>query len=145
MCILLSLRTKVEVEPNPLDTIESRRKKRISSEPIPVASVKPSINRADSAPEGEGSQTEVGNDNKNSKKNKKHKKKHKKHRMSVTPTTSEPQDQGIEQQDLIIPISPGLNPEDEEPGSKMETRNGRESVNSLGIYFFFSALNQNNF
>lgn len=137
MCILLSLRTKVEVEPNPLDTIESRRKKRISSEPIPVASVKPSINRADSAPEEEGSQTEVGTDNKNSKKNKKHKKKHKKHRKSVTPTTSEPQDQGIEQHDLIIPISPGLTPEDEEPGNKMETRNGRESVNSPGIYLFF--------
>lgn len=120
------------MEPNPLDTIESRRKKRISSEPIPVASVKPTVNRSDSAPEEERTQTEVVNDSKNNKKSKKHKKKHKKHRKSDTPTTSEQQDQGIEQQDLIIPISPGLTPEDEEPGSKMET-SGRESVNTPGI------------
>lgn len=160
-----------ERDPNPLLTLESRRHKRRISEPaslpavIPVAAVKPSIHaeEADDSTrakkgksEAEGEECKENKDEgnvqlKKCKKSKKHKKKHKKKRKGET-------DESAEQEDLIIPVSPGLGNDNaadeseetaetadrgiikEEPVVKMETRGSKEAVNYSGMRPFRSSF-----
>lgn len=139
-----------ERDPNPLLTLESRRPKRRISEPtslpalVPVAVKRSALGKETANLNGQEKLDKIDDSKENmtddgnaqfvqSKKEKKHKKKHKKKRKSV----------GTDQEDLIIPVSPGIDPAaavDEltsDPASetavKMETRGSKESVTSSGM------------
>lgn len=130
------------MEPNQLDALErSRRKRRISSDPVsippfvPFVPFKPSIQHdKEERKEDETLKTQVDPELKMSKKSKKHKKKHKKRSKCDSPVPSD-QDQGamMEQNDMIIPVSPGLTidptvEEDEDDPIKMDTKSDKEEM-----------------
>lgn len=156
----LSLAKKLEAEtvPSPLLALEGRRKRRISNEPPSVASFIPvgvavkQQSKAEAAAAADNSiiksedgtndhvsitTSEVALPQKKSKKSKKHKKKHKKRRKSdngVSPTPdlgAEPQDD-----DLIIPVSPGLAIDPTPDGAEEEasTRGSKESLDYPGRF-----------
>ncbi len=133
---------------------------------IPVAAVKPSVHKESAAlaeadepakknnKKAGGDESKENNDDANvplkkCKKSKKHKKKHKKKSKCETDASAVELQQ---QQDMIIPVSPGLaidhaqegaaeeEDSEEQPIVKMETRGSKEAVNYSGMRPFRSSF-----